>query len=198
MIPIRVGFTRGGTSCNKAMRTAGRAPQAVACLTHGVKLGQTRNINTRTHLLMPSSGQLPFLGCSSSSPADTLAPTVRLHGLADNIVSFELEIGITASLPTSSPPSRLHPQSPCRSACWNVTRRRIPSFLRPDSLRAAVRSWSPWYVPCWCSPSGRRAVYAYPSSCNHSTTKKVPLSFHFETHSFRHSPLACCRAQSTS
>ena len=62
MIPNRAGFARGGTSCNEVMRTAGRAPQAVAGLTHRVKLGQTRNINTCAHLLMPWSGQLPFLG----------------------------------------------------------------------------------------------------------------------------------------
>ena len=61
----RASFARGGTSCNEAMRTAGRAPQAVAGLTHRVKLGQTRNINTRTHFLMPCSGQLPFLGSSA-------------------------------------------------------------------------------------------------------------------------------------
>ncbi len=44
------------------MCTTGRAAQVVAGLTSWVRHVQTKNINTCMHLLVPYSGQLPFLG----------------------------------------------------------------------------------------------------------------------------------------
>ncbi len=49
-------------SCNEAMRTTGRAAQAVAGVTFRVRHVGVENINTCMYLLGPCSGQLPFLG----------------------------------------------------------------------------------------------------------------------------------------
>ena len=83
MIPIRADFARGGTSCNEAMRTTGRAPHAVAGLTFWVKHVGTKNINTCAHLLGPCSGQLPFLGLSlySHRSSITHAPQRGLRAM---------------------------------------------------------------------------------------------------------------------
>ena len=62
MIPIALALREVGRVATKPCAQRGVLLQAVAGLTHGVKLGQTRNINTCTDLLMPWSGQLPFLG----------------------------------------------------------------------------------------------------------------------------------------
>ena len=64
------------------MCTTGRAAQGVAGLTFWVKHAWAKNIKTCMHLLVPCSGQLPFLGLRLAVLTGYLVEKVHLNLLA--------------------------------------------------------------------------------------------------------------------